>query len=130
MRSFTLALQPGLLAICRLPADAPVPPVPTTAAPLHSVTRTADELSIVCAESDVPDGAVADGGWRTFTLVGTFDLTTEVGVLAAVLQPLADARIGIFAISTYDTDYVLVRDAHVTHAVAAWRTAGHTVLGA
>lgn len=129
MRAFTLTVQPGRLAICRLPADAPVPPVAGTAAPLHAVTRTADELSIVCAEADVPDGAITDGGWRTLTLQGTFDLTTETGVLAAVLAPLAEVRIGIFALSTYDTDHVLVREANLDAAVTALRGAGHTVHG-
>lgn len=127
MRTFTLTVRPGLLAVCRLPADAPVPPVPPGAHPLHAVTRTPEELSIVCAEADVPDGAVADGGWRALTLAGPFDLSTEVGVLVRVLQPLADAGIGIFAVSTYDTDHVLVRGRHLESAVAALRGAGHTV---
>lgn len=129
VRTFTLSVQPGPLAICRLPADAPVPPVPEQAHPLHVVTRTPDELSIVCAEADVPDGAIADGGWRALTLAGPFDLTTAVGVLVAVLQPLADAGVGIFAISTYDTDHVLVRGQHLEAAVAALRGAGHEVRG-
>jgi hypothetical protein len=129
VRTFTLTVQPGVLAICRLPADAPVPPVPAGAHPLHAVTRTADELSVVCAEADVPEGAIADGGWRALTLAGLFDLTTEVGVLVRVLQPLADAGVGIFAISTYDTDHVLVRAAQLEAAVAALRAAGHEVHG-
>lgn len=128
MRTFTLTVQPGLLAICRLPADAPVPPVPPDAHPLHAVTRTADELSIVCAEADVPEGAIADGGWRALTLAGPFDLTTEVGVLVAVLSPLADAGVGIFAVSTYDTDHVLVRAGLLEVAVGALRDAGHEVV--
>jgi hypothetical protein len=133
-RSFTLTLQPGSLAICRLPADAPEPPAraPVVGLPaaLHSVTRTADELSVVCAEEDAPAGAThVDGGWRALTLAGPFDLTTEVGVLVRVLAPLADAGVGIFALSTYDTDHVLVRDEHVERAVAALRGAGHTVRG-
>ncbi len=127
MRTFTLTLQPGLLAICRLPADAAAPPVPPEAHPLHAVTRTADELSIVCAERDVPAGAIADGGWRALTLQGPFDLTSETGVLAAVLQPLAEAAIGIFAICTYDTDHLLVREANLEAATQALRVAGHTV---
>jgi hypothetical protein len=127
VRTFTLTVRPGLLAVCRLPADAPVPPVPPAAHPLHAVTRTPEELSVVCGEADVPDGAIADGGWRALTLAGPFDLTTEVGVLVRVLQPLADASIGIFAISTYDTDHVLVREQHLLAAVAALRGAGHAV---
>ena len=129
MRSFTLTVQPGLLAICRLPADAAVP-AETASSPLWSVIRTPDELSIVCGADDVPPGAITDGGWRALTLAGPFDLTTEVGVLVRVLQPLADAGVGIFALSTYDTDHVLVKDTNLTATVTALRGAGHTVAGA
>ncbi len=129
-RTFTLTLQEGLLAICRLPGDAPEPSPPSAgAAPLYCVVRGADELSVVCAEADVPPGAThVDRGWRALTLAGTFDLTTEVGVLLRVLAPLAEAGVGIFAVSTYDTDHVLVREAHVARAIAALHGAGHAVV--
>lgn len=126
MRTFTLTVRPGLLAICRLPPDAPLP-AEGAAAPLYSAIRSADELSIVCPADAVPPGAISDGGWRALTLAGPFDLTTEVGVLVRVLQPLADAGIGIFALSTYDTDHVLVREEHLDEAVQALRGAGHAV---
>jgi hypothetical protein len=128
VRTFTLTVQPSLLAICRLPPDAPLPPE-APAAPLHCVIRTADELSIVCPADAAPPGAIVDAGWRALTLAGPFDLTTEVGVLVRILQPLADAQIGIFALSTYDTDHVLVREEHLAGAVAALRGAGHEVVG-
>lgn len=128
-RTFTLTLQPGALAICRLPGDAAEPSPPARPATLHCVVRSAGELSVVCAESDVPDGAThVDRGWRALTLAGPFDLTTEVGVLVSVLAPLAQAGVGIFALSTYDTDHVLVREDHVDRAAQALRRAGHDVL--
>lgn len=128
MRTFTVVVQPGHFAVCRLAADAPVPPPPAAGGGLlYSVTRTTAELSIVCAEDAVPAGALVEGGWRMLSLAGPFDLNTEVGVLVRILQPLADAGVGIFALSTYDTDHVLVHDAQLAQAVAALRAAGHTV---
>ncbi|WP_354700685.1 hypothetical protein DSM112329_00970 [Paraconexibacter sp. AEG42_29] len=127
MRTFTLTVRPGRFAVCRLAAAAAAPPAPPATAVLYSVTRTADELSIVCPEAEAPAGAVVEGGWRVLTLAGPFDLNTEVGVLVRILQPLADAGVGIFALSTYDTDHVLVHDAQLPQAVAALQAAGHTV---
>ncbi len=126
MASFVLDVLPGRLAICRLAASGPLP-AEAPAAPLWSVMRTGEELSIICPEEDAPPGALVQGGWRSLTLRGPFDLTTETGVLVAVLQPLAEARIGIFALSTYDTDHVLVAEEHLPAAIAALRAAGHTV---
>ena len=91
-----------------------------------SVTRTADELSIVCEEGGVPPDVKHDGGWSCIGLVGPFDLNLT-GVLASVLQPLADAGVSIFAVSTFDTDYVLVRASQLETAIAALRQAGHQV---
>lgn len=130
VRTFTLTVQPGRLALCRLPAGAPTPPEPVDPLPLYVLARSADELSLVCAEALAPEGAIVESGWRALTLAGPFDLSTEVGVLVRVLQPLADAAIGIFAVSTYDTDHVLVQEAHLERAVEALQAAGHQVLTA
>jgi hypothetical protein len=99
-----------------------------------SVTRTTDELSVVCATDRVPplpaDARVARAdGWRALKVVGPFAFT-EVGVLLQVAAPLAAAEIGILAMATFDTDYVLVQEAQLGRAVAALRAAGHTVRGA
>jgi hypothetical protein len=113
----------GHYAIVRLPADAAIPPWAHGA--FVSITRTNDELSIVCNEGGVPD-VVADRGWRCLKLAGPFPLD-QTGVAAAFTSVLADAGIALFVISTYDTDYVLVRDAALEHASAALRDSGYTV---
>jgi hypothetical protein len=127
MTASTVALRTldGELAICRLPADAPSPPVPVCAA-LYSITRTADELSIVCPVADAPPDATVEAGWRALRVQGPLDFALT-GIMAALTQPLAVAGVPVFAVSTYDTDYVLVRDQDLNAAIDALRRAGHTV---
>lgn len=115
----------GRLAVCRLPVDAPIPAWALAGA-LVSITRAADELSIVCPEADVPDEVQAERGWRTLQVAGPLDFALT-GVLAALAVPLAEAGVSIFALSTYDTDYVLVRASDLPCAVAALERVGHTV---
>ena len=124
-RRHALALLREPLAVCRLPADAPAPAW-AHGAPLASVTRTAAELSIVCPAARVPAGVTASAPWRALRVDGPLDLS-ETGVLAALLAPLAAARVSVFAIATYDTDYLLVRADAVDAACAALRAAGHAV---
>ena len=127
MISHRLALRvlPGLYAICRLPPAAPVPDWATGAA-FVSVTRTAAELSVVCPAKDVPAEVRQEGGWRVLEAVGPFDFNLT-GVLNSLTTPLAEAEVPLFAVSTFDTDYLLVRDADLSRAVEALRGAGHTV---
>ncbi|GHF41652.1 hypothetical protein HNQ07_001445 [Deinococcus metalli] len=125
MPTLTLSLLPQTFAVCRLAPDAPLG-VPGGA--LSSVTRTADELSVVCEEHLAPAGARAEGGWAALKLHGPFAFTLT-GILAAVLNPLRGADVGIFAISTFDTDYVLVKREKLDAALRALRAAGHTILG-
>jgi hypothetical protein len=91
-----------------------------------SVTRTAEELSVVCEASHAAESVRAARDWACFQLRGPFDFG-ETGVLAALLAPLAAAGIGIFAVSTYDTDYILVKQENASATVQAWRAAGHSV---
>lgn len=124
-RRLTLTLDPGRYAVCRLAADAPVPGWAARGR-FHSVTRTPDELSVVCDEAAVPADVRAEAGFRALAVAGPlpFELT---GVLSAIAGPLADANVSLFAIATFDTDWVLVRDADLKRALAALRDAGHTV---
>ena len=121
---------PGAYAICRLPAKAPLPAWAGKA--FTSITRTADELSIVCDERRLPpdldglDLRVARG-WALLKVHGPFPLDV-VGVLASVAKPLAEAEVSLFALSTFDTDYILVRRTHVNQAIAALTLAGHTLV--
>lgn len=89
------------------------------------MTRSANETSVVCDERDVPDGAKCEPGWSVLRLEGPipFEVT---GVLASLAAPLASAGVGIFAISTYDTDYVLVKEDDRARARAALEAAGFT----
>lgn len=91
-----------------------------------SVSRTSDELSITCPREFAPPASTMDAGWRTLKLRGPFAFG-EVGILAALLAPLAEAGIGIFAVSTFDTDYLLVKAADLPRALATLRAAGHTL---
>ena len=84
-----------------------------------------DELSIVCSETMVPDEVKCERGWSALKLRGTYDFALT-GILLAVLAPLAEAEIGIFAVSTFDTDYVMVKAENVERAIGALRGAGHT----
>jgi uncharacterized protein len=120
-----LTLLEDRLAVCRLDAAAGVPGW-ATAAPLFSVTRTDEELSVVCREGFVPDGIGREKGWRVFKLEGPFEFS-EVGILSAVAAPLAEVGVGIFAVSTFDTDYVLVKEEGLEPAAGALRGRGHEV---
>ena len=93
---------------------------------LSAVVRTRRELSVVCAEAAVPDGVQAQRGWRALEVAGPLDLSLT-GVLAALAVPLADAGVPIFAVATFDTDYVLVPAARLADALRALERAGHRI---
>ena len=124
-RHFELTLLPERFAISRLAADAPIPQWATPGS-FFSVTRTADELSIVSELARVPAGVHSQPGWRVFKVHGPFVLS-EIGVLSALAAPLAEARISLFAISTFDTDYLLVAAETLSAAIHALGQAGHTI---
>jgi hypothetical protein len=121
-----LSVLGGVLAVSRLRADEPLPGWFADAGPVASVTRTAEELSVVCSDDAVPDGLRTERGWRAIKLHGPIPFT-ETGVLAKLLEPLGDAGVPIFALSTFDTDYVLVPGPRLAAAVQALRNAGHHV---
>ncbi|WP_199229381.1 ACT domain-containing protein [Azospirillum sp. TSO22-1] len=114
----TLTLVDGTLAVARLDPGEGVPGWVDWSAPLVSVTRTADELSVVCADARVPEDAKAERGWRAFRVEGPLDFALT-GIMARLSGALADANIPLFALSTYDTDYVLVRAADAERAADA-----------
>lgn len=112
--------------VCQLPPESPVPAWALQRT-FFSVVRTDDELSIVADEDTaIPEKAACERGWRALKIEGKLDFALT-GVLASVLDPLAAAKIGIFAISTFNTDYVLVKQEALAPAVAVLRAAGHTV---
>ncbi|MGB7295639.1 MAG: ACT domain-containing protein [Candidatus Aminicenantales bacterium] len=123
--SYTLEVQPEILAICRLPPESEVPGW-ASGGEFLSITRTNDELSIVCPQTAVPVDVKADRDWRCLKVAGPLDLRLT-GVLASLTNPLAEARINIFAISTYDTDYLLVKEENLARAIGVLTESGHRV---
>src|SRR5216683_8305010 len=124
-RRLELTLLPERFAISLLAADAPIPQW-ATQGPFFSVTRTGEELSAVTEVSLVPPGVQSQPGWRVLKVHGPFVLS-EIGVLSAFAAPLAEAKISLFAISTFDTDYLLVAAGTLPAAIAALERAGHTI---
>ena len=124
--SLPLEVLPDTLAICRLPPDAVVPSWATGQAAFLTVSRTRDELSITAVQRLVPGGTRCERDYRALRVRGTLppDL---VGILLSIAEPLARAGLAIFAISTYDTDYVLVKARDLSAALEALRAAGHDV---
>jgi hypothetical protein len=120
-----LRTLPGWFSVCRFAAGTP-PPSWALESTFSSITRTEDELSVVCAADRVPGWVQREDGWRCLALVGPFPFNM-VGILLSVLAPLAEAQVGVFAMSTYDTDYVLVKDADLARALEALAVAGHTI---
>jgi hypothetical protein len=125
-----LEVLPGEFTIVRLDASAALPGWIEPAAEFLSITRTRDELSTVCESSrvpaDLPVETPAERGWRCMKVEGPLDFSMT-GVLASLAEPLARAGIPIFAISTFDTDYLLVKAVNVEAAIAALESAGPVV---
>jgi ribosomal protein S18 acetylase RimI-like enzyme len=115
----------GTFAVCRLPPDAPLPAW-AAGGPFVAITRTADELSVVCREEVVPEGVRCERGWRCLRVAGTLAFSL-VGVLESLVGPLAETGVGVFAVSTFDTDYLLVKQAEFQRAVDVLLRAGHAV---
>lgn len=120
------AIQLSILAqmagICRLPSSAGIPAW-AGESEFISITRTADELSIICPEENIPPEIRCESGWRVIKMEGPFAFT-EIGILVRALQPLARAGISILAVSTFDTDYVLIKDDCLAQARAMLETEG------
>ena len=120
-----LSVRPELLAVCRLPTEAPWPSPPADGS-LFSVTGTGSELSVVCRVDAAPPTARIEPGWRALTVTGPLDFSA-IGVIARLTARLAAAGVAVFVLSTYDTDHILVKDGDLGLAVDALRTDGHSV---
>jgi len=117
--------MPGRWAVCRLDPQAAVPDW-AFSGDFFSITRTTDELSIVCSEAGVPEGVLCERAWAGLKVEGPLDFSLT-GVLASLTQPLAEAGISLFVLSTYNTDYLLVKARDLDRAVAVLAEAEHTV---
>ena len=122
--NFAIALLPETFAICRLTSGAAIPD--WVQGEFISMTRTQEELSIVCRQENVPDDVRAELDWRCLRIVGQLDFSL-VGVIAQITGLLAKADISVFVMSTHDTDYFLVRQQDLVHTVDALKVAGHSM---
>ena len=115
------------LAVCRLPLQATWP-VPPAGPSFFVAARTAEEISVVCTQDAAPDHPEVriEPDWRALEVVGPLDFKM-VGLLASIAGPLSEVGVSVFVVSTFDTDYVLVRAESLEAAVTALRAAGHEV---
>ncbi len=112
----------GEYAICQLDPHARLSSMPR--GPFMSITRTVDELSVVCLAEEAPEESRTEGPYALLRVAGSMDLSLT-GVLASIAAPLAAAHIPIFSLATFDTDYLLVRSADRTRAESTLAAAGH-----
>ena len=126
IRSLTLSLLQHRYAILRLAPDSPVPAW-ASAGDFFSITRTSDELSIVCPAENILATQLPDAVWHAIKVHGPFAFE-EIGILASLTTPLATAKIGIFVISTFDTDYLLVQSKDIRNAIATLQSTGHSFI--
>jgi hypothetical protein len=130
MPTYSLTLLPGRYAVTLLPSTDSIPAW-ANGSDFCSITRTHDELSIICAQAalplDLPESLAVARDWALLRVEGpfTFDVT---GVLAAVSAPLAQAGVVMLAVATYQTDYLLVKAEQLADATKALTTAGHRVI--
>ena len=125
MKPLNLKVLPGEFSVVRLGPGAPVPRWALSGS-IFSVTGTTEELSIVCEAHLVPVGLLSETGWRALKVLGPLAFT-DIGVLAALVNVLADCRISVFVVSTYDTDYILLKNSNLQRAIEALAAAGNAL---
>ena len=116
-RALTMKLMKGLYGVCRLNRDEAIPEWVFQGS-FYSVTKTLNELSVVCSQDNIPDEIKCEKDWRILRVEGPLDFSL-IGILSSISTTLANKGISIFAISTYDTDYILVKDKKVDMAIDA-----------
>ncbi len=112
----TLSVMSLSLTVVRLDPSSAIP-LWATEGDFFSVTKTSDELSVVCPEDKVPQDVKVEKGWRCLKVEGPLDFGLT-GILSSLAQPLAEAKISIFAISTFDTDYIMLKKENLQKAIA------------
>ena len=116
-KALTMKLMKGLYGVCRLNRDEAIPEWVFQGS-FYSVTKTLNELSVVCSQDNIPDEIKCEKDWRILRVEGPLDFSL-IGILSSISTTLANKGISIFAISTYDTDYILVKDKKVDMAIDA-----------
>ncbi len=113
----TLSVMPITLAVARLAPSSDIPGWALAGEGFYSITKTDDELSVVCLEDQVPQDVKVEKGWRCLKVEGPLDFGLT-GILSSLASPLAEAKISIFAISTFDTDYLMIKKENFEKAIA------------
>lgn len=126
--ALNLSILPETFAVCRLAPTTVVPPWATQGT-FWAITQTDEELSIVCPQAHVPADVQHQPDWACLKVAGPLDFALT-GILAGLAAPLADAHISIFALSTYDTDYLLIPATNLAQATAVLQQNGHHITNA
>ncbi|MBC2580475.1 ACT domain-containing protein [Clostridium sp. DJ247] len=116
-KGLTMKLLKENIGVCRLNHNDPIPQWANNSE-FFSITKTLDELSIVCSQDSIPEGIKCEKGWRILKVQGPLDFSL-IGIIASISTTLAQKNISIFAVSTYDTDYILVKDKDIRNAINA-----------
>ncbi|GKX27689.1 amino acid-binding protein [Vallitalea longa] len=114
-KKLSLKLLKEKYVVCRLNENDKIPNW-IMKSDFFSITRTLDELSIVCNQENIPDDIICEKDWRILKIEGPLDFSL-IGILASISTILARKKISIFAISTYDTDYILIKDKDINNAI-------------
>jgi hypothetical protein len=122
----TMSVLAGNFGVCRLDSVSEIPEW-ALESDFYSITKTSDELSIVCPETDVPGNVICERGWKGLKVGGPLDFGLT-GILAGISAVLAGKELSIFAVSTYETDYILVREKGLETAVEVLEEAGYFIL--
>lgn len=122
----TMKLIKESLAVCRLEKDDKIPTF-ATEGDFFSITKTEDELSLVCSSKNVPDNIICEKDWRALKVEGPLDFSL-IGILSSISAILAENKVSIFAISTYDTDYILVKDKDLDNSIIALEKENYNIL--
>ncbi|MGD0339645.1 MAG: ACT domain-containing protein [Bacteroidota bacterium] len=122
-----LTVMKNTYAICKLDHDSPIPPWVHASHGFASMTYTPDELSIVCQEKYVPAGIKQERGWRILKIIGPLDFSL-VGVISRITGILANAGVSLFTVSTYETDFILVKKEALDQAIQALKDAGLDII--
>jgi hypothetical protein len=112
-------------SICKLDPSSDIPSW-AWEGDFFSITRTTDELSIICDCKNIPEKMKCEHNWQVLMIEGPFEFE-EIGILHSITKPLAEAEISLLTISTYDTDYILIKEGHYEEAIKSLERAGHII---
>ena len=126
LKKLSLKILPDRMAVCRFEPAAPLPDWIGESG-FYSITRTEAELTIVCPETRLAPGATRETGWRCFKVLGPLDFS-EIGIIFSLTRPLAKNGVSVFVISTFDTDYFMVKEKDLAKAIDALTAEGHEII--